>query len=101
MGCSRSRSDTIELRYYESLTESTWLTNMDTEPQQQPLPAASPESADTKASFKKSPSETGKRRTGGPPCHRGAATEQCRCSGLPPSPCPATPQLSQSQTGIL
>lgn len=34
MGCGGSRADTIEPRYYESWTretESTWLTNTDTE----------------------------------------------------------------------
>ncbi|MBN3282835.1 BAALC protein, partial [Polyodon spathula] len=38
MGCGGSRSDAIEPRYYESWTrdtESTWLTNTDTE---NPLP---------------------------------------------------------------
>ncbi|XP_026559307.1 brain and acute leukemia cytoplasmic protein [Pseudonaja textilis] len=47
MGCGGSRADAIEPRYYESWTretESTWLTNTDAEPPQQPLPAAGPES---------------------------------------------------------
>lgn len=38
MGCGGSRADAIEPRYYESWTretESTWLTNTDSEPQQE------------------------------------------------------------------
>ncbi|KAM6456790.1 brain and acute leukemia cytoplasmic protein [Liasis olivaceus] len=53
MGCGGSRADAIEPRYYESWTretESTWLTNTDAEPPQQPLPAAAgPESGDAEA----------------------------------------------------
>ncbi|XP_063155648.1 brain and acute leukemia cytoplasmic protein [Candoia aspera] len=52
MGCGGSRADAIEPRYYESWTretESTWLTNTDAEPQQQPLPAAGQESGDAEA----------------------------------------------------
>ncbi|XP_029142195.1 brain and acute leukemia cytoplasmic protein [Protobothrops mucrosquamatus] len=55
MGCGGSRADAIEPRYYESWTretESTWLTNTDAEPQQQPLPAAGPESGDAEAGLK-------------------------------------------------
>ncbi|XP_070798173.1 brain and acute leukemia cytoplasmic protein [Pituophis catenifer annectens] len=56
MGCGGSRADAIEPRYYESWTretESTWLTNTDAaEPQQQPLPAAGPESGDADAGLK-------------------------------------------------
>ncbi|XP_028673876.1 brain and acute leukemia cytoplasmic protein-like [Erpetoichthys calabaricus] len=40
MGCGGSRADAIEPRYYESWTretESTWLTNTDTEPQMSTL----------------------------------------------------------------
>uniref|UniRef100_A0A8C3S346 Brain and acute leukemia cytoplasmic protein n=1 Tax=Chelydra serpentina TaxID=8475 RepID=A0A8C3S346_CHESE len=49
MGCGGSRADAIEPRYYESWTretESTWLTNTDTEP---PPPACGHESARAEA----------------------------------------------------
>uniref|UniRef100_A0A6I8MXI3 BAALC binder of MAP3K1 and KLF4 n=1 Tax=Ornithorhynchus anatinus TaxID=9258 RepID=A0A6I8MXI3_ORNAN len=51
MGCGGSRADAIEPRYYESWTretESTWLTNTDTDPQPpagpgpDPAPASGP-----------------------------------------------------------
>uniref|UniRef100_A0A8C4Y2Q8 BAALC binder of MAP3K1 and KLF4 n=1 Tax=Gopherus evgoodei TaxID=1825980 RepID=A0A8C4Y2Q8_9SAUR len=49
MGCGGSRADAIEPRYYESWTretESTWLTNTDTEP---PPPACGHESTRAEA----------------------------------------------------
>ncbi|XP_074841764.1 brain and acute leukemia cytoplasmic protein [Carettochelys insculpta] len=49
MGCGGSRADAIEPRYYESWTretESTWLTNTDTEP---PPPACGHEGARAEA----------------------------------------------------
>uniref|UniRef100_A0A8C0ISU9 BAALC n=1 Tax=Chelonoidis abingdonii TaxID=106734 RepID=A0A8C0ISU9_CHEAB len=52
MGCGGSRADAIEPRYYESWTretESTWLTNTDTEP---PPPACGHESTRAEAGLR-------------------------------------------------
>uniref|UniRef100_A0A674I7T9 BAALC binder of MAP3K1 and KLF4 n=1 Tax=Terrapene triunguis TaxID=2587831 RepID=A0A674I7T9_9SAUR len=52
MGCGGSRADAIEPRYYESWTretESTWLTNTDTEP---PPPACGTASGPTMGALK-------------------------------------------------
>lgn len=98
MGCGGSRADAIEPRYYESWTretESTWLTNTDAEPQQQPLPAAGPESGDADASLK-GPGESGKRGVEDRPSAATAAGCQagrllgprCRRRRIPPPPNP-------------